>query len=37
MVELAQSQGFYGRLLQVFNATDAKVHSILDFVTYIDG
>lgn len=50
MVQLAQSQGFYGRLLQEFDAVDDKlrrkfmnclhenkVHSILDFVTYIEG
>lgn len=49
MVELAKSQGFYGRLLREFNEVDAnvrrkfmnalhenKVHSILDFVMYIE-
>ena len=25
MVQLAKSQGYYGRLLHAFNATDAKV------------
>lgn len=49
MVELAKSQGFYGRLLREFNEVDAKlrrkfmnclhehkVHSIIDFVIYIE-
>ena len=49
MVQLAQSQGFYGRLLRDFNNAEAyvrrnfmsalhenKVHSIIDFVIYIE-
>ena len=49
IVELAKTQGFYGRLLREFDAVDAKlrrkfmnclhenkVHSIINFVTYIE-
>lgn len=49
MVELAKTQGFYGRLIREFNEVDAKlrrkfmnclhenkVHSIIDFVIYIE-